>query len=225
MEKVEATKFNFKDTIKILKKRKREEGRLIYDQRNVELLVHATQIAPACEIYPHPDISSIFAEEFGMMAVEGDCVASWASAEAKGLKMKVGIGFAAGTIIGVYGGRKTDSKGMYVLDVTVAGEKRSWVDGDPAHGSCSIFGRMNEDIHNKKMNCEMDVAGIIYTTARTVGSEELLTSYGEMYNWSHVVQIGSDQTWSILGSAVHVFKLISLRRLKNLGRVIPFISG
>ena len=93
-------------------------------------------------------------------------------------------------IIGVYGGKITKNRGIYVLDATVEGDATRWVDGDPDYGDISMFGRINEDIHGGNINMEIDVSGIIYTTEKIGGKTELLTTYGERYNWDHVIEIG-----------------------------------
>ena len=76
------------------------------------------------------------------------------------------------------------------MDATVEGDATRWVDGDPDHGDISMFGRINEDIHGGNINMEIDVSGIIYTTEKIGGKTELLTTYGERYNWDHVIEIG-----------------------------------
>ena len=53
-----------------------------------------------------------------------------------------------------------------------------------------MFGRINEDIHRGIINVEIDVSGIIYTTEKIGRRTEVLTTYGELYNWDHVIVIG-----------------------------------
>jgi hypothetical protein len=121
----------------------------------------------------------------------GNCVATWADKEAKGIKARKFI--IPGVILGVYGGIDTIKEGIYTLDVSVTGHARHMVDGDPSHGQISKFGRINEDTHTVKKNTEFDVAGIIYTENEIREGEELLTTYGDKYRWEHVIQIGYDR--------------------------------
>ena len=59
--------------------------------------------------------------------VAGECVASWASNESRGLKAG-GCDFPQEIILGVYGGKITKEKGPYVLDVTLRGGENRTVD-------------------------------------------------------------------------------------------------
>ena len=126
----------------------------------------------------------------GELEITSDCVAAWAGGSARGVRTKQDKIIRKNIIIGVYGGKITKNRGIYVLDATVEGDATRWVDGDPDYGDISMFGRINEDIHGGKINAEIDVSGIIYTTERIGGKTELLTTYGESYNWDHVIEIG-----------------------------------
>ena len=113
-------------------------------------------------MYPHPDIFELFAGMRRETMVAGDCVASWASIDARGLKVSRSD-FPSNVIIGVYGGKITREKGPYVLDVSMRGEVNRMVDAHPDHGEEAILGRINEDIHTNHYNTCLDIAGITYT--------------------------------------------------------------
>ena len=183
---------------------KRNEGRLVHDVETVELLVKANLLAPEGETYPHPCISALF--DFEKYEATEDNVASWAGANSLGLRMKRGEVTKKGEIINVYGGRVTDKYGMYVMDVSVAGGPKTWVDGDPSLGPIATLGLINEDIHNEVINAEIDVAGIIYATEEIKDCREVLTTYGNQYDWRPVVQIGYDR----LKQAISRFQNYSL---------------
>ena len=76
------------------------------------------------------------------------------------------------------------------MDASVEGDDIKWIDGDPEQGDVAMFGRINEDIHNGIINVEIDVSGKIYTTEKIGRRTEVLTTYGESYNWDHVIAIG-----------------------------------
>ena len=186
-----STSKSFKEIINELTiiKGKDKKNELRYNDRNVELLVQAGRLAPSSEFYPHPEIEALFSHK-GELEITSDCVAAWAGGSAWGVRTKQDKIIRKNIIIGVYGGKITNKRGIYVLDATVEGDATRWVDGDPDHGDISMFGRMNEDIHGGNINMEIDVSGIIYTTEKIGGKTELLTTYGESYNWDHVIEIG-----------------------------------
>jgi hypothetical protein len=124
--------------------------------------------------------------------VEGDCVASWAGNDSRGIKARGGA-FLPGVILGVYGGAETNSEGIYTLDVSVTGHRNMLVDGDPRYGEVTLFGRINEDIHIDRKNTVFDIAGIVYTESYIEEGAELLTTYGDTYSWGHIIQEGYDR--------------------------------
>jgi hypothetical protein len=88
---------------------------------------------------------------------------------------------------------ETRDEGIYTLDVSVKGHEIMLVDGDPRHGEVTLFGRLNEDIHVERKNTVFDIAGIVYTESEVEEGAELLTTYGGMYKWGHVIQEGYDR--------------------------------
>ena len=179
------TNKNFSEIINelLIIKKKDKKNELRHNDRNVELLVQAGRLAP------HPEIEALFAHKVEL-EITSDCVAAWAGGSAWGVRTKSDKTIRKNIIIGVYGGKITKNKGIYVLDASVEGDATKWVDGDPDYGDISMFGRINEDIHGGNINVEIDVSGIIYTTERIEGKTEIVTTYGERYNWDHVIEVG-----------------------------------
>ena len=91
-----------------------------------------------------------------------------------------------GTIVGVYGGSiGTRPSGSYVMQVQSV--PSVLVDGRPS--GCydhTLFGYINEDLSGGN-NCKLLPYGLICTTTRVPANSELLMSYGESYNWDHVI--------------------------------------
>ena len=184
------TKKSFNEIIKELMiiKKKDKYNELRYNDRNVELLVQAGRLAPISEFYPHPEIEALF-EHKKEMEITSDCVAAWAGGSAWGIRTK-DRKIRKEIIIGIYGGKITKNRGIYVLDATVLGDDIKWIDGDPDLGDIAMFGRINEDIHGGVINVEIDVSGIIYTVEEIGKKTEVLTTYGDNYNWNHVIGVG-----------------------------------
>jgi hypothetical protein len=174
-------------------KTKMKGGSLRHNESNVKLILRAVAASPTTAEYPHPALQQLFHKQMDKLEADRECVATWAAPEALGLKTKEGALVGKKEILGIYGGTKTKSKGIYVLDVTVAGSEQLLVDGDPELDSSNIFGRINEDILYNKKNINLDVGGIVYSTSRINGREELLTTYGGEYKWGHVMQVGLDR--------------------------------
>ena len=84
-------------------------------------------------------------------------------------------------IVGVYEGRITqEAEGPYVLELTNDEGKR-WIDADPKKTDrISIFGKMNEDLHEGRYNAEISEDGFI-KLIRDCKNEELFTKYGEKF--------------------------------------------
>ncbi len=164
-------------------------GWLLHNESTVNLIVKAIKLSPPTLMYPHPDLSALFEGMREIMLVEGECVASWASRDARGLKASI-KDFPSSVIVGIYGGMLTKEKGMYTLDVTMTGGESRMVDGHPDNGEIAILGRINEDIHNHNLNTCFDIAGITYTTSVVRRGCEFLTTYGDGYRWDNVVEIG-----------------------------------
>ncbi len=164
-------------------------GWLHHDEDTVRLITKAIKTSPPSLMYPHPELFSLFEGMREIMSVEGECVASWASREARGLKASK-KDFPPNVIIGIYGGRITKDKGMYTLDVTMAGGEIMMVDGHPDNGEMAVLGRINEDIHKHSLNTCFDIAGITYTTSTVRRGCEFLTTYKDEYRWDNVVEIG-----------------------------------
>jgi hypothetical protein len=166
--------------------------------------------------YPHPALNQLFHKQMEKLEADKDCVATWASPEALGLKTKEGTSVGKKEILGIYGGTKTKDKGIYVLDVTVAGSDQLLIDGDPELDKNNIFGRINEDILYNKKNINLDVGGIVYSTTRMNGKDELLTTYGREYKWGHVIQVGLDRLIRDVGTLFPSLSLDIPRKLELL---------
>ena len=110
------------------------------------MLVQAGRLAPISEFYPHPEIEALF-EHKKEMEITSECVAAWAGGSAWGIRTK-DRKIRKEIIIGIYGGKITKNRGIYVLDATVLGDDIKWIDGDPDLGDIAMFGRINEDIHD-----------------------------------------------------------------------------
>ena len=217
----------FEGLIKTIKKKMRG-GILKHNKGNVDLIIEAIRAAPFTEEYPHPTLNRLFEAQMAKLEMGNECVASWASLEAKGLKTKDGAELGNKEIIGVYGGVRTRNKGIYVLDVTTAGSDQILVDGDPCLSTVNQFGLMNEDILLSKRNIGLDVGGIIYTKNKIKEREELLTSYGGEYKWGHVMQVGLDRLRSDLGEkfpSIHIDIPPKLEDLKESHMLEGWIKG
>ena len=137
------TKKSFTEIINEIKmiKKKDKFNELRYNDRSVELLVQAGRLAPVSEYYPHPEIEALF-EHKKEMEVTSDCVAAWAGGSAFGIRTK-DRKIRKGIIIGIYGGKITKERGIYVLDATVSGDDVKWIDGNPDLRDIAMFGRIN----------------------------------------------------------------------------------
>ncbi len=72
-----------------IKKRIQEKKKYLeYNQENVETLLKCILVSPKSTQYPHPLIWDLFESTRAHLSVEGDCVATWAGIEAKGIKAR-----------------------------------------------------------------------------------------------------------------------------------------
>ena len=125
-------KINVDDFEGLLKKikTKMRGGILRHNENNVKLILRAIAASPTTAEYPHPALKQLFHNQMDKLEADKECVATWAAPEALGLKTKEGALVGKKEILGIYGGAKTKSKGIYVLDVTVFGSDQLLVDGD-----------------------------------------------------------------------------------------------
>ena len=92
-------------------------------------------------------------------------------------------------IVGIYEGLVVDeTEGDYILELNDVEGQKKWVDADTARTwRVSIFGKMNEDLHEGRFNAEIGEEGLIRLT-KDCRNEELFTKYGDKYNWDSVKQ-------------------------------------
>ena len=103
--------------------------------------------------------------------------------DGEGVHIK-GLKLTKGEVIGVYEGKFTSKEGQYVLDLKNQGR---WVDADPGLNVNSLFGRMNQDLHEGRNKIKLAEDGFIIVT-EDCQNEELFTNYGPSYNWDFLKQ-------------------------------------
>ncbi len=135
--------------------------------------------------YPKGDIEWINRCKEGLEICSGG-VASWASADNEGLFLKKGYAVKAWTIIGIYEGRIVSGDGNYVLEMDNVSGGQFRVDAKNTMGDITIYGKINEDIHEGNVNVNLEDMGLILVTKDLEGPCELLTDYGKDYDWDHV---------------------------------------
>jgi hypothetical protein len=133
--------------------------------------------------YPPRSVSNIFEHLREEMYIEtsGICGAG------DGLHIK--STFVKGQIVGVYEGIEVEeTDGDYVLEIERGGNGVRWINADPAvTDRVSIFGKMNEDLHEGEYNAEIGEDGFIKMLTDCTNGE-LLTRYGPKYNWDQLKQ-------------------------------------
>ena len=85
---------------------KMKGGSLRHNESNVKLILRAIAASPATAEYPHPALNQLFQKQMDKLEADKECVATWASPEAFGLKTKEGAVVGNKEIIGIYGGLK-----------------------------------------------------------------------------------------------------------------------
>ena len=102
----------------------------------------------------------------------------------KGYKVKKDV------IIGIYGGKFTIGVGPYVLELEYEDGGKFRVDTEGGVEGFRIFGMINEDIHGGEVNAHFEGMGLIKVIQNIVGPCEILTDYGDEYDWDEVKLIG-----------------------------------
>jgi hypothetical protein len=87
---IDNSEMSFEECIIKLEREYEKNSYLEYNQENVETLLKCILVAPKSTQYPHPLIWGLFESTRIHLSVEGDCVASWAGKEAKGIKARGG---------------------------------------------------------------------------------------------------------------------------------------
>jgi hypothetical protein len=93
-------------------------------------------------------------------------------------------------VIGVYGGKLTIGIEAYVLQLEYEEGGQFRVDTEGAEDGLRIFGMMNEDIHGGEVNAHLEEMGLIRAVQNMVGPCEILTEYGDEYDWDEIKWIG-----------------------------------
>ena len=132
-------------------------------------------------MYPGDEVDFMFRLYDEVLEVRESVVASWSGKGALGLYTKIKL--RKGEIIGVYRGRRTTEEGDYVIDVTSKDRGKLWLDAVIEDGQITKFGRMNEDIHGTAYNCALGHNGLIIVLCDIEPGTELVTRYGDQYNW------------------------------------------
>jgi len=135
--------------------------------------------------YPKGDIGWMEKCKEGLEVLKGG-VAAWADAENEGLFIKKGYAVKAWTIIGIYEGKIVCSDGNYVLEMDNGKGREFRVDAKDEMGKVTLYGKINEDIHEGISNANLEDMGLILVTKDLEGPCELLTEYGKEYDWDHV---------------------------------------
>ena len=91
-------------------------------------------------------------------------------------------------VIGVYSGFLSKGKGVYHLSLG-KGKNEIIIDGTPdLNHPMTCFGRMNEDIYDKRPNIRIKNDGSLIVIRTIYPGDELITSYGDEYNWDELKQ-------------------------------------
>ena len=132
--------------------------------------------------YPKGEIGWTESMEEGL-EIKKQGVAAWAGETNEGIFIKGGYGVKAWSLIGLYGGIITLGEGDYVLEAENRNGESFRVDGKMKDGTISKFGMINEDIPGGEVNVFLEDMGLILVTKDLIGPCELLTTYGDEYDW------------------------------------------
>jgi hypothetical protein len=124
------------------------------------------------------------------LEVKESRVAAWSKMKVSGLFLKKGYRKRKGMVIGIYGGKMTIGIGPYVLELMYEDGEKFRVDSEGAEDGFRLFGMMNEDIHEGKVNAHLEEMGLIKAVSNMIGPCEILTNYGEEYDWDEIKWIG-----------------------------------
>ena len=147
-----------------------------------EEIMGGINIGKPGDLYPMGETSWTNSIEEGL-DIRAEGVATWADESKEGIFIKEGYGVKAWSVIGLYGGIITLGEGEYVLEVETKDGDTFRIDAKMGNGNISKFGKMNEDIHGGEVNAFLEDMGLILVIKDVVGPCELLTTYGNEYDW------------------------------------------
>ena len=142
------------------------------------------------DLYPPEDVLLMFKRTIEGLEVRESKVAAWSKMKVRGLFIKKGYKIRKGMVIGVYGGKITIGIGPYVLQLAYEDGEMFRVDTEGAEDGARLFGMINEDIHGGEVNAHFEEMGLIRMTENVIGPKEILTDYGDEYDWDEVKWIG-----------------------------------
>jgi GNAT superfamily N-acetyltransferase len=140
--------------------------------------------------YPSEEVIQMFRRTMEGLEVRERRVAAMSKMKVRGLYLKKGYKIKKGMVIGVYGGKLTIGIGAYVLQLEYEEGGQFRVDTEGAEDGLRIFGMMNEDIHGGEVNAHLEEMGLIRAVQNMVGPCEILTEYGDEYDWDEIKWIG-----------------------------------
>ena len=138
------------------------------------------------DMYPPEEVHDMFERTREGIEVKMSRVAAWSKTKARGLWLKKGYKIKRGMIIGVYGGRITKGVGPYVLQLAYEDGQKFRVDTEGGEDGARVYGMINEDIHDGETNAYLEDFGIIRAIQNMIGPCEILTDYGDEYDWDEV---------------------------------------
>ena len=142
------------------------------------------------EVYPPMNVLEMFRDTLAGLEIKESGVAKWCKRKVRGLWLKKGYKVRKGMVIGVYGGKLTIKVGLYVLQLEYDDGEKFRVDAEGLEDDGGIFGMINEDIHNREINAHFEEMGLIRIVKNLIGPIEILTDYGEEYDWDELKWIG-----------------------------------
>ena len=137
-------------------------------------------------MYPPEDVIQMFKSTMEGLEVRESRVAAWSKMKVRGPFLKKGFKIREGVIIGIYGGKLTVGIGPYVLQLEYEDEENFRVDSEGTDDGFRIFGMMNEDIHMGEVDAHLKEMGMIQAAQNMVGPCEILTEYGDEYDWDEI---------------------------------------
>ena len=89
------------------------------------------------------------------------------------------------------------------------------MDSEGAEDGFRLFGMMNEDIHEGEVNAHLEEMGLIKAVSNMIGPCEILTNYGEEYDWDEIKWIGFKALKERMGELEEWVKQMKSKNMKE----------
>ena len=179
------------------------------------------------EIYPPTNVLEMLRETLAGLEIRESGVAAWCKRKVRGLYLKKGYKIKKGMVIGVYGGKLTIKVGLYVLQLEYEDGEKFRVDAEGMESEGGIFGMINEDIHNKEINAHFEDMGLIRIVKNLIGPVEILTDYGDEYDWDELKWLGFETLKEDMASLepwVKELKAMSMKEARKGSRLERYMA-